>query len=77
VIGRGELAVEDDDNDNDAAITRLNGAQNKKAEAFASAFSGSYPPPGILPNSNLLQWAFGTSAARQSSGAVAHDGICD
>ena len=29
--------------------------KKKKAEDFSSAFSGLYPPPGTLPNYNLLQ----------------------
>src|SRR5260370_23011857 len=37
-------------------------------------FSGWYPPPGTLPNSNLLKRGFGSGAGGGRSGAgLAHD----
>src|ERR1035438_966098 len=50
--------------------------QRKKAEDFSSAFSGLYPPPGTLPNPNLLQRGFGAGAGADGSGTgYPHNGI--
>src|ERR1700730_2960795 len=50
-------------------------AKIKKQRISPLLLSGLYPPPGTLPNRNLLQGGFGSSAGGECSRGVAHDGI--
>src|ERR1019366_2801750 len=49
----------------------------KKQRISPLLLSGLYPPPGTLPNPNLLQRGFGSGAGADPSGNGAHHSIRD
>src|ERR1700686_2252484 len=52
-------------------------AKIKKQRISPLLLSGLYPPPGTLPNPNLLQRGFGSGAGGERTGGVAHHSIRD
>src|ERR1700674_3784980 len=51
--------------------------QIKKQRISPLLLSGLYPPPGTLPNPNLLERGLGSGASGERSSAVAHHSIRD
>src|ERR1035437_1432661 len=53
------------------------GPTTKKQRISPLLLSGLYPPPGTLPNPNLLQRGLGSGAGGDRRGGVAHYAIRD
>src|ERR1039458_4147226 len=53
------------------------GPTTKKQRISPLLLSGWYPPPGTLPNPNLLQRGFGSGASGGRSGGSSHHSIRD